>query len=144
MSMFGGNKNETSRTAMGGVSHNSLVKGTVVKGEVRSESDIRIDGRIEGQLFCDAKVVIGATGFIQGTIRCKDAVIEGQVEGDIFVDNLLKRRQSAKLNGKIQTAKLIVEAGAVFTGHCSMGKAPANSGADGARKSANIQQNQAG
>ncbi len=110
----------------GSVSHNSLVKGTLVKGDVKSETDIRVDGVIEGRLDCDAKVVIGSSGHVQGSVTCRDAVIEGRVEGDVFVTDLLNLRKTAQLTGDIETNKLIVEAGAIFAGNVRMGKAVAN------------------
>lgn len=136
--MFGSNKDKQlpgkASPAGGSVSHNSLVKGTVVKGDVKSESDIRIDGIVEGSLICEAKVVIGPTGFIQGTVNCRDAVVEGKIDGNIYVTELLNLRKTAQLNGEIETSKLIVEAGAVFSGHCRMGKQNANSANPAARK----------
>jgi cytoskeletal protein CcmA (bactofilin family) len=128
--MFGANRDKKTPAKgvpMGGsVSHNSLVKGTLVKGDVRSETDIRVDGVIEGQLDCDAKVVIGPTGHVQGSVTCRDAVIEGRVEGDVSVTDLLNLRKTAQLTGAIETNKLIVEAGAIFAGQVRMGKASAN------------------
>lgn len=119
--MFGGKKEQNTNAASPGL-HNSLVKGTFVKGDVKSESDIRVDGSINGTLKCDAKVVIGSTGTVQGTITCRDAVIEGKVEGDVTVAELLNLRKTAQLTGEIISSKLIIEAGAVFHGNCRMGK----------------------
>lgn len=105
---------------------NSLVQGTVVEGTVRSESDIRVDGLIKGKLFCDAKVVIGPTGQIEGEIRCSNAVIEGKFEGTIVVTELLNIRENAVVSGEVTTGKLLVQSGAVFNVTCNMGgQAPA-------------------
>lgn len=106
---------------------NSLVQGTVVEGTVRSESDIRVDGLIKGKLFCDAKVVIGPTGSIEGEIRCANAVIEGKFEGTIVVTELLNVRENASVSGEVTTGKLLVQSGAVFNVTCNMGgQAPAS------------------
>lgn len=102
-------------------SFNSLVHGTVVEGTVRSESDIRVDGLIKGKLFCDAKVVIGPTGQIEGEIRCANAVVEGKFEGTIVVTELLNIRENAVVNGEVTTGKLLVQSGAVFNVTCNMG-----------------------
>jgi len=133
--MFGGNnKKESSAgrsssapTANG---FNSLVKGTVVEGTVKSESDIRIDGTIKGKLHCDAKVIIGPTGRVEGEIHCQNAVIEGNFEGMLQVKELLNIRESAKVGGEVTTEKLIVQSGAAFNVNCTMGgstpRRPAN------------------
>lgn len=126
--MFNNNKNEANKAKNAGIlpsssSHalNSLVKGTIVEGTVKSENDIRVDGVIRGKLFCDAKVIIGATGFVEGEIRCKNAVIEGRFEGMLEVGELLNVRETAKISGEVHTGKLIVQSGATFNVSCTMG-----------------------
>ncbi|NRB47569.1 MAG: polymer-forming cytoskeletal protein [Saprospiraceae bacterium] len=118
-------KTKTSATSSGPSGHalNSVVKGTVVEGSVQSASDFRVDGTIQGKLYCDAKVIIGPTGFVDGEIRCKNAVIEGKFEGTIKVSELLNVRESAKISGDVTTGKLIVNSGAEFNVTCTMGDA---------------------
>ena len=100
---------------------NSLVNGTEVDGTIKSESDIRIDGKITGKLICSAKVIIGPTGMVDGQVNCKNAVIEGSFEGELNVDELLNVRETAKINGEVSTNKLIIQSGAVFNVSCVMG-----------------------
>jgi cytoskeletal protein CcmA (bactofilin family) len=145
--MFGNNKKEatkskpgTTPTSSGSHSLNSLVKGTVVEGTVRADSDIRIDGTIKGTLICDAKVIVGPTGLIDGEVRCANAVIEGKFEGILHVRELLNIRESAMVNGDVTTSKLVVQPGAIFNVTCTMGDAKrpvtkdTNSGASSSTK----------
>lgn len=125
--MFGGsNKKETSKAgsasgSLGTVnSFNTLVTGTVVEGTVKSEKDIRIEGTVKGKLHCDAKLVIGPTGRIEGEVRCANAVIEGHFEGTIFVAELLNIRESASVSGEVTTSRLVVQSGATFNVTCTM------------------------
>jgi cytoskeletal protein CcmA (bactofilin family) len=126
--MFGSKKKETinansskATTAPGSHSLNTLVHGTVVEGAIKSDSDIRVDGVIKGSLHCNAKVIIGPTGHIEGEIRCVNAVIEGKFEGNLHVSELLNIRENAVVNGDVKTSQLIVQAGAVFNVTCAMG-----------------------
>lgn len=100
----------------------SLVQGTVVEGTVEAESDIRIDGRIKGKLICKAKVIVGPSGHIEGEIICQNAVVEGHINGKVEVRELLNVRETARIEGKVQTDKLIVQSGALFNVECHMGK----------------------
>jgi len=93
----------------------------VVEGSVKSESDIRVDGTIKGKLFCDAKVIIGPTGYVEGEIKCKNAVVEGRFNGMLLVSELLNVRESATVEGEVSTNKLIVQSGATFNVNCNMG-----------------------
>lgn len=100
---------------------NILVKGTTVEGKVVTESDIRIDGILRGSLDCKAKVVIGPTGIVDGDIICQNALIEGKFDGKLVVREMLSLRGTAVVTGDVNTAKLVVEAGAMFNVTCKMG-----------------------
>lgn len=100
---------------------NSLVKDTQVEGTINSESDIRIDGTLKGELHCKSKVIIGPTGFVSGEVHCRNAVVEGRFEGTLQVKEVLNVRETADINGEVTTNKLVVQSGAVFNVSCSMG-----------------------
>ncbi len=120
--MFGSNKNKDAAKAGSIIpsasSHslNSLVQGTVVEGKVKATTDIRIDGTIKGDLLCDAKVIIGPSGVVEGTVKCQNAVIEGRFDGILNVAELLNIRETAKVVGEVTYGKLIVQSGAVISG----------------------------
>ena len=99
---------------------NALVKGTVIEGTVRCDSDLRVDGAIKGKLSCQSKVIIGPTGSVEGEIRCQNAVIEGHFKGNLYVTELLNVRETAEVDGEITTNKLIVQSGAKFNVACKM------------------------
>ncbi len=127
MSMFGSNsskkevsKGNGSTSSSSTNSLNTLVQGTLVEGTVTSESDIRVDGTIKGKLICDAKVIIGPAGFVDGEINCKNAVLEGKFQGVLHVSELLNIRESANVSGEVRTNKLIVQSGAAFNVNCTM------------------------
>ena len=100
---------------------NSLAKGTVVEGTINADSDIRIDGKIDGTIDCKGKLIVGPTGVLDGTISCANAVIEGTIKGNLTVKELLHVKETANINGEIVTGKLIVQAGAIFNVKCQMG-----------------------
>ena len=89
--MFGSKKNKEVNTnkdsglvSSKSGSLNTLVKGTSIKGDIKAESDIRVDGKIDGTLTCNAKVIIGQTGVVEGEITCVNAVIEGRFDGNLY------------------------------------------------------------
>ncbi len=116
------NKSGTPSSPSSSSSHslNSLVQGTTVEGTIKADSDIRIDGSIKGKLFCDAKVIIGPTGQIEGEVKCQNAVIEGKFDGVLQVTELLNVRETAHITGDVTTGKLIIQSGAIFNVTCSM------------------------
>lgn len=126
------NTSSSKKSILPSTSHslNTIVNGTVIEGTIKSESDIRIDGIIKGSLSCNAKVIIGPTGLIEGEVRCQNAVIEGNFEGTLQVAELLNIRETAKVVGDVRTNKLIVQSGAVFSVSCQMGAAKSNGSMD--------------
>jgi cytoskeletal protein CcmA (bactofilin family) len=121
--MFGNKKDEgpVGRPISTGTDVNILSAGTEFEGKVKTEGDIRIDGKFIGDLTCKAKVIIGPSGSFNGTIQCENAVIEGSFSGKLNVKSMLEVKENGKLNGEILTNKLIVQAGAIFDVSCSMG-----------------------
>ena len=100
---------------------NRIVEGTVIEGDIRSESNVRIDGQFLGNINTRGRLVIGPTGKVEGTVNCENSEIECLLKGKINVQQLLSLKASAKVEGDILTAKLSIEPGATFTGACSMG-----------------------
>ncbi|MDY2943205.1 MAG: polymer-forming cytoskeletal protein [Paludibacteraceae bacterium] len=107
-----------------GTLYNALTAGSKIIGTIIADSDIRIDGTVEGDLQCSGKVVIGEKGKLKGTIDCQNAEIMGAMEGKIAVHHTLALRATGKILGDVKTQTLIVEPNAVFNGSCSMSPEP--------------------
>lgn len=99
---------------------NVIVEGTKIVGDFIAESNVRIDGEIEGNVSSSSKIVIGQTGLIKGNLVCADADIEGTIEGVLKVEGLLSLRSKARVIGEITTARIQIEEGAEFSGQCKM------------------------
>ena len=117
--MFNKSKTEEANAALRVM--NQLGQGTLLNGDLSTEGDIRIDGKIIGNVTSKAKTVVGATGVIQGNVYCQNAYIDGTVNGNIEVAELLILSKTANVTGDIKIKKLVVEEGARFNGKCSMG-----------------------
>lgn len=100
---------------------NLIGAGTVIEGDITTNGDIRIDGSLTGSITVKGKLVVGASGSIEGEIICQNADISGQIKGKIGVAELLSLKASSRLTGDIITNKIAIEPGAVFSGSCSMG-----------------------
>jgi cytoskeletal protein CcmA (bactofilin family) len=99
---------------------NIIGLGTQINGDVKSNSDIRIDGSLTGKLITKGKVVIGESGKVNGEIHCKNSDVEGSIEGKIKVSELLSLKTKARIKGDIIAAKLAIEPGCQFSGNCDM------------------------
>lgn len=99
---------------------NTIVLGTSIKGEIKAESDFRIDGLLIGSISSKGKIVVGKSGTIEGEIICQNADISGTIKAQVAVEQLLTLKSSAQVYGDIITGKLAIEPGARFTGSCNM------------------------
>lgn len=101
---------------------NLVGAGTVIKGNIVSNGDIRIDGNLVGTIESKGKVVVGSTGSIEGDVVCTNADISGSVKGKVTVAELLTLKATSGVEGDIIIGKLVIEPGAMFEGKCSMEK----------------------
>ncbi|WP_089889155.1 bactofilin family protein [Kriegella aquimaris] len=125
--MFSDNKKPRTMSEIGG-QPNRIEKNTKIKGEIVSEADFRIDGKLDGNLKTSGKVVIGKDGYIKGKVECVNADIEGSFNGELLVSDLLSLKSSAVIEGTVAVTKLAVEPGATFNASCTMkGKGGASS-----------------
>jgi cytoskeletal protein CcmA (bactofilin family) len=99
---------------------NLISSTTNVTGDINTESDIRIDGKLKGNLITNGRLIIGANGSIEGDLKCKSAEIEGLMKGKIVVDELLSLKSTSTFTGDIITSQLLIEPGAIFQGNCQM------------------------
>jgi cytoskeletal protein CcmA (bactofilin family) len=120
----------------GGSSASIIAAGTTLKGDITSNGDIRIDGTLQGNIHCTAKVVIGANGNVEGDISGQQADIMGKVNGTIKVKELLQLKGGSQVNGNLYATKLQIEPSASFNGQCHMNtNGQSNGHANGAIKS---------
>jgi len=116
--MFKGNNSKD--TTVHSNQLNRLCEGTIVKGDIVTEGNIRIDCKVLGNVIVQGKIVLGKGGNIEGDIKCSNADIEGVILGNIVVDGLLVLKETSKIEGTITTHKIGILEGAEFTGTCIM------------------------
>lgn len=94
--------------------------GTVIKGEIQSPCDIRIDGTFEGRIQTKGRVVVGETAVVKGDVICENIDLWGKVEGNVIVKDTLALMEGCSVNGNLQIRRLSVELGSTFNGNCQM------------------------
>jgi len=118
--MFNKEKSPVSEKALSN-SATLISAGTTLQGDVKSDNDLRIDGTVQGNVTCASKIIVGASGYIEGHINAAHADITGKVKGNITVKELLQLRGNSDVQGNIQASKLQVDPTAIFNGQCQMG-----------------------
>ena len=94
---------------------------TIIKGDLDSKGDIRIDGKLIGNIDCKAKLLIGPQGIVEGNITGNNADIHGKVNGNIKLSGQLNLIGKSVITGDIHVGKLQIESTVCFNGKCHMG-----------------------
>ncbi|MDH6313213.1 cytoskeletal protein CcmA (bactofilin family) [Parabacteroides sp. PFB2-10] len=104
-----------------GNSYNTISVDTTIIGNVITETDFRLDGKVEGEISCKGKLVIGTKAKVKGIINARSAEVLGEIEGMVIAE-ILVVRSSAVINGDIVAQSLEVQPDAQVNGTFSMKK----------------------
>ena len=103
-------------------SNNIIGEGSSLKGNLNTFGNIRLEGKVTGDISSGSKVVCGETSIVDGNLTAENAEIAGKVTGKVIVSDVLILKSTAKIQGDISTNNLVIESGASFNGACSMGE----------------------
>ncbi len=125
--MFGNNNGKDSKstestttTTSGGGGVNTIDVNTKIKGNITAGGNIRIDGTLIGNLKCEALLVIGPKGYIEGDVECVKAIIEGKFQGNLVVKDDLTLQATSQVSGDVKATKMAVLGGAQINGTCTV------------------------
>jgi len=100
-----------------------LAPGAKIKGDISSDTDLRLDGTMEGNIVSEGKVILGPSASLVGNITCSNAEISGTVKGNVIAPEQLSLKSQSRIDGSITTSTLIIESGATLNGTCKMPEA---------------------
>ena len=126
--MFSKNKQKVDGASAHADKVSIIAAGMKITGNIEAEGDVRIDGRVRGNVYCRSKVVIISTGTVEGDIEAENVDVHGTVNGNITAHDLLSLKARSIINGNLTTEKLQIEPNATFNGLCTMSFEPKPSG----------------
>jgi cytoskeletal protein CcmA (bactofilin family) len=87
-----------------------------IKGSIKFQKELLIDGKVEGEINSDGVLTIGENGDIRGEIKTKSITVYGKVHGNITVGERCELKSKCTLQGDLKAARLVIEEGATFIG----------------------------
>jgi cytoskeletal protein CcmA (bactofilin family) len=104
--------------------NNIIGQSTYIEGSIKSEGNIRVDGRIKGTVNTNATFIIGVTGVVEGQSQAQNITVSGRYDGGITCNEKLILESNSNVTGDLNTRRLVIDDGAIFNGNCKM--APVN------------------
>lgn len=101
-----------------------LSSGVKIEGKISSEGNVRIDGKVIGDVNINGNLTLGEGAEIKGEVKAKSLIVSGKVEGTIDVTDKLTLEPKSFVKGDIITKVLVIEEGAMFDGKSVMSSKP--------------------
>lgn len=95
---------------------NLLSADVEIKGSIKFQNELTIDGKVEGEITSTGTLTVGENAEIRGEIKTKSATVLGKVHGNITVEERCELKARAVLHGDLKAARLVIEEGATFVG----------------------------
>lgn len=117
------NQPDPTRAAGSAAERATIGRSIIVKGEIRGDEDLIIQGQVDGSV--DLKqhaVTVGGEGRVKANISARIVTVEGLVEGDLKAKEQVILRSSARVQGDLTAPRVVLEDGASFRGLVDMGE----------------------
>lgn len=98
-----------------------LGKGVDFKGVLHFDGTVRVDGRLEGEIYTTGPLILGEQAVIKGIVSAAVLMSSGKINGTVTATERIQLLKSAVLIGDIRTPSIAIEDGAHFHGMCDMG-----------------------
>jgi len=95
---------------------NILSSDVEIKGSIKFQNELIIDGKIEGEIISNGILTVGENAEVRGEIKTKSVTVLGKVHGNITVEERCELKTRAQLIGDLKAARLMIEEGATFVG----------------------------
>ncbi|MGD0072722.1 MAG: polymer-forming cytoskeletal protein [Candidatus Binataceae bacterium] len=94
-------------------------KGTKVSGKVEFGAAARIEGEVDGELT-GGEIVIAQGATVKARVVVDRMVVAGKLSGEVVARQRIELMATARVQGNLDTPKLVLHEGAQFDGDCKM------------------------
>lgn len=91
-----------------------IADGLTIVGSVKAEGLVKVNGQIEGEIYCTS-LVVSRGAHVAGQVNAEHVVVDGNVEGPIQGGDVVLKSH-ANVVGDIYHQSLAIEKGAYFDG----------------------------
>jgi cytoskeletal protein CcmA (bactofilin family) len=103
-----------------GINVVNLGADDLLQGRLEVQGDVKIAGKVEGELKASGNVTIDSGASVQAAIEGANVSVRGHVTGNVTAKRRLTLGGSGRLNGDVKVGRLTVEDGATLNGNVTM------------------------
>ena len=97
-----------------------LGKGTEFKGDLKSSTSVRVDGRLEGAVQTSGDLIVGESGVLVANVEAASIMVAGEIQGQVKASARLEIAPTGRIRGDVETPVLVVNEGGRLDGKCAM------------------------
>src|SRR5262245_45674596 len=102
---------------------NSIGRTTIIRGSVRGDGDLEIQGRVDGNVSVTGELVIGDGALIKSSVSARRVVVRGAIAGDVTAEGSVVLESGARVVGDLGAPQIGIRPGALVRGNVSTGGA---------------------
>ena len=91
------------------------------KGELTFEKSMRLHGKLNGSISTPGRLHVAKEAQMEANVDAGAIILEGEVNGNLTATDRIEMKPTTRYEGDLTTSKLVVEEGAQFRGHVSVG-----------------------
>ena len=92
----------------------------IIKGRLSGEEEVRVYGRIEGQILLNNHLIVEASGRVDVEAEAKQITFHGEGKGSFIAAESITLESGANLSGDLRAPRIIIHDGAIFKGNIDM------------------------
>lgn len=91
------------------------------KGDLTYEKGMRLQGKFEGNIMTPGRLHVSKEARMQADVDAGAISVEGDVKGKLNANERIELKQSARYEGDLTASRLVVDEGAIMSGHVTVG-----------------------
>ncbi len=97
-----------------------IAAGAKLVGEISGDTDVMIEGTVEGKIHPKEDVSVGEQGVVRGEIQARRVRVAGKVEGNVRGRESVEILSTGSLQGDVSSPGMVIGDGAFFKGRVEM------------------------
>ncbi len=93
-------------------------ENTTFEGIITTESSLKVEGTVKGDIRSSGHVIVGTKGFVDGNINAGNLYVAGKINGDVNVQQKTQFVSGGYLHGNIISNDISMEIGSMIDGMC--------------------------